>query len=180
MDKDLMQNYWWMLLIQGIAALLFGFAAIFWPGLTLVTLVYLIAAFLLISGLVDIVVGIASVGRGNRWFLTLLTGLLQLGFGVYFVRHLGVTIATFILLAGFILILRGVLEAVGAFLEEATATEKTMTIIGGVLAVLAGVVILLQPATTIAFVWILGLYALIVGPLWIATALDVKAAAKAK
>lgn len=180
MDQEFMKNYWWMLLIRGIVALLFGFAAIFWPGLTLLTLIYLISIFLLVSGLVDIVVGIASVGKGTRWFLTLLMGLLQLGFGVYFVRHLGVTVATFILLAGFILILRGVLEVVAAFLEEATATEKTMMIIGGVIAVLAGVIILMQPATTIAFVWILGLYALITGPLWIATALDVKAAVKTK
>jgi uncharacterized membrane protein HdeD (DUF308 family) len=52
-----------------------------------------------------------------------------------------------------------------------------MSVIGGFIAALAGVIILMQPEATIAFVWILGLYALIVGPLLIATALDVKATA---
>jgi uncharacterized membrane protein HdeD (DUF308 family) len=177
MDRDFMQSYWWMLLIRGIVALLFGFAAIFWPGLTLLTLIYLLSVFLLVSGLVDIVVGIASVGKGSRWFLTLLLGLVQLGFGVYLVRHLAVTIATFILIAGFVLIFRGVLEIISALLERVTASERTMSVIGGFIAALAGVIILMQPAATIAFVWILGLYALIVGPLLIATALDVKATA---
>jgi len=105
-------------------------------------------------------------------------GILELGFGVYLIRHTGVTIATFILLTGFILIFRGILEVVGAFVEGVTATEKTLAMIAGVVTVLAGVIILFQPTTTIAFVWVLGLFALISGPVTIAIALDVKAAAE--
>src|SRR5690606_17350449 len=108
-------------------------------------------------------------------FLTMLLGIAELGIGVYLVRHPGVTFATFILLAGLILIARGVFEVVVALTEEPSATYKTLMVIGGVLSVVVGIVILLQPAAGgVAFVWILGLYALITGPIWIAIALDVK------
>ncbi|MEI7690259.1 MAG: DUF308 domain-containing protein [bacterium] len=175
-DKTLMKQYWWMMVIRGIAAILFGLAALLWPGMTLLTLIYLFVLFLIASGIIDIIVGIFSIGKHTRWFLTLIMGILELGFGVYLIRHLGVTIATFILLAGFILIFRGILEIVGAFVEGVTATEKSLAIIAGVVGVLAGVLILLQPSTTIAFVWVLGLFALISGPITIAIALDVKSA----
>jgi uncharacterized membrane protein HdeD (DUF308 family) len=43
----------------------------------------------------------------------------------------------------------------------------------GAIAIVAGVVLLFQPESSgVAFVWILGLYALLTGPLMIALALD--------
>ncbi len=65
-----------------------------------------------------------------------------------------------------------------ALTEDNLATHKMMVVIGGVLSVLVGVIMLLQPASSgVAFVWILGLYALITGPIMIALSLDVKRSA---
>jgi uncharacterized membrane protein HdeD (DUF308 family) len=152
----------------------------FYPGMTLVTLIYLFSIFLVVGGIVNMMLGIFSIGKGTKWFLTLILGFLQLGVGVYLIRHIGVSIATFILLAGFMLIVRGVLHIVAAFMDEEVASNKTMAIIGGGLAILAGVALLLQPTTSLAFVWILGLYALVAGPFMIAGAFEVKALAKKK
>ena len=41
---------WWLLLLRGIAAIVFGVLAFVWPGLTLVTLVLLYGAFALVDG----------------------------------------------------------------------------------------------------------------------------------
>jgi len=74
-----------------------------------------------------------------------------------------------------VLIARGVFEVVLALLEDYNATEKTLLVIGGVLGVVVGIAILLQPAASgVAFVWILGLYALLTGPMWIALGIDAK------
>ena len=43
---------WWLLLLRGIAAILFGILAFVWPGLTLVTLVLLYGAFALVDGVI--------------------------------------------------------------------------------------------------------------------------------
>lgn len=174
-DARYLSSYWWVLTLRGISAILFGLAAVFWPGITLVTLVYLFSAFILATGIVGIVHGLTNVGReGIGWMLTLLLGFLEVGVGVYLLRHTDVAFETFILLIGFVLIVRGVLEVVSAFNEE-TVTTRTLLTIGGVVATLAGIVVLRQPvAGGVAFVWVLGVYALIVGPLLIALSIDAK------
>lgn len=167
------------LVLRGVLAILFGIAAVFWPGITVVTILYLFAAFMLVSGLVELVMGVVHIGTPGTSVLTkilvLLLGLLQVGVGVYLLRHPQVTFATLILLIGFSLIIRGVFEIVEGLFEEGPSMQRVVLIIVGLLAVLAGIVVLFQPRTaSVAFVWIIGLYALISGPLLIAAAMDAK------
>lgn len=167
------------LVLRGVFAILFGIAAVFWPGLTLLTLLYLFATFLLVSGLVELIMGVVHVGTPGTSVLTkvlvLLLGMLQIGVGVYLLRHPHVTFTTLILLIGFTLIVRGVFEVVEALFEEGPSMYRVVTVIVGLLAVLAGIVVLFQPHTaSVAFVWIIGLYALISGPLLIAAAMDAR------
>jgi uncharacterized membrane protein HdeD (DUF308 family) len=167
------------LVLRGVIAIIFGIAATFWPGITLVTLVYLFSAFVLFGGLVDVVEGIGRlVGDGSSVMiriLLLLFGFVQIGVGVYLLRHPHVAFATLILLIGFTFIVRGVVEVVhGVFDGGPSATYRAVMIIVGLIAVIAGVVVLLQPAASgVAFVWILGIYSLITGPLLIAAAQDI-------
>lgn len=168
------------LVVQGVLAVLFGIAAVFWPGLTLVTLVYLFSSFILITGLVDLVFGIKSLGDSKKSVFSrfggVLLGVLQLGVGVYLLRHPHVSFATFILLIGFTLIVRGLLEVVlGLFERGNSALFKMVMIVSGLISLGVGVVVLMQPAASgVAFVWILGLYALITGPMFIALGLDAR------
>jgi uncharacterized membrane protein HdeD (DUF308 family) len=177
MDAEMrdLQTHWWALTLRGIVAVLFGIAAVFWPGITLVTLIYLFGAWVLVDGVIRIVAGISRIGGHQLGFLTLLIGLIQLGVGVYLLRHPGVSFATLILLIGFMLIVGGVVEVVASLTAGDSATGKTLAIIVGVAAVLAGILMLFQPAASgVAFVWILGLYALVSGSMLIALSLDVR------
>lgn len=174
-EKRFIAEYWWVLTLRGALAVLFGIAAVFWPGLTILTLLYLFSAYILVTGIVDIVHGIGSIFKRGSWFLTLILGFVELGVGVYLLRHPHVTFATFILLLGFMLIIRGVFEGVAAFSDSITNTNRVLMIIASIIAVLAGIVLLFQPAAGgVAFVWILGLYALVTGPILIALSLDLK------
>lgn len=176
---DTSKAMWEALVIRGIAGILFGLAAVFWPGLTLVVLVYIFSIYILISGIVGVVQAVVDLTRKKSWFLPLLLGIAEVGVGLYLVRHPQVSFATFILLGGLIFIVRGVFEVVMAVTEAENATNKMLLIIGGVLSVLVGVVLLLQPvASGVAFVWVLGLYALITGPVMIALAVDAKRVAE--
>jgi uncharacterized membrane protein HdeD (DUF308 family) len=177
MDRDLqtLQTHWWALTLRGVAAIIFGIAAVFWPGITLVTLLYLFGAWILIDGVIRIVTGISRIGGHQLGFLTMLVGLLELGAGVYLLRHPGVSFATLILIIGFTLIVSGVVEVIASLASDEGATTKTLEIIVGLAAALAGIVMLFQPAASgVAFVWIIGLYALITGPLLIAMSLELR------
>lgn len=164
--------------LRGILATLFGIAAVFWPKMTLVTLVYLFSTYILLNGLVDLVSGIGRLANGNisilTRILTLLFGVLEIGVGVYLLRHPTVSFATLILLIGFTLVVRGVFEVIEGLFEEGPSFNRVLLIIVGLIAALAGIITLFQPvASGVAFVWILGLYALISGPLLIAMSFEV-------
>jgi uncharacterized membrane protein HdeD (DUF308 family) len=179
MDTQEMSNLTGGLILRGILAILFGVAAVFWPGLTLKTLLYLFSTFVLIGGLVELVHGVTRLGQAGTSILTrvlrLLLGLLQVAVGVYLLRHVQVTFATFILLIGFTLIVRGVFEIVEGLFEEGPSMYRIVMVIVGLLALLAGIIVLFQPvASGVAFVWILGLYALITGPLLLASAFETR------
>jgi len=165
------------LVLRGVVAVLFGIAAVFWPGITLLTLLYLFAAFLLISGVFQLVYGVMRLGSEGvsvlTRILTPLLGLAEIAVGIYLLRHPTVTFATFILLIGFILIARGVIEVVDGLFEDIPGSYRTVMILVGVLAVIAGIVVLFQPrAGGVAFVWILGLYSIVVGALLLAAAME--------
>jgi uncharacterized membrane protein HdeD (DUF308 family) len=68
-------DLWWAGMFQGVFAILFGIVAVFWPGLTLITLVHLFSAFVLIWGVVSIISSILRMNEGGTWWLKLLFGV---------------------------------------------------------------------------------------------------------
>lgn len=175
-DARYLQTHWWILTIRGILAILFGIACVFWPGITLLTFIYLFGIYILVAGLVATFQGVISIGRSKTWILTLLLGVLEIGVGVYLLRNPEVSFGVLILIVAFSFIVYGILEIIGALAERRnSSTSKTITIITSVLGILVGIVMLFQPAASdVAFVWIVGLFTLISGPLWIAISLDIK------
>lgn len=175
MLKRAAEELWWLTLLQGVVAVFFGLVAVFWPGLTLTTLVYLFSAFVLAWGVVEIINGFLSIRRRDTWWLTLLFGLAGMGAGIYLVRHPEVSFTALILIIGLLLVARGLMDIVGAFLDKRGMTHKTLSIIVGAAALIAGIALLFQPESGgVAFVWLLGLYALIFGALTIALAIEAR------
>ncbi len=170
------ESSWGVGLVTGMAAILFGIAAVFWPQITILTLLYLFAAYILVLGISDLFGGIFNIGSGQvHWLMKILLGVAETAVGIYLLRHPAVTFTTFILLIGFSLIIRGVFEIVGAFTDRLMMTHRTLMVIGGVLSTVIGIVILFQPVKGgVAFVWLLGIYALIIGPITISLALDAR------
>ena len=67
----ILADNWWVLLIRGIAAILFGILAFLWPGLTLAVLVLLFGAYALVDGIFSIIAAFAASDQpaGNRWLV---------------------------------------------------------------------------------------------------------------
>jgi uncharacterized membrane protein HdeD (DUF308 family) len=167
-------------MIEAALALFFGISAIFWPALTLVTLVYLFSGFILGLGIVQVVSAVMSIRSRSTWWVTLLIGILSIGLGVYLVRHPDISTQSFLLLVGLLLLARGVFDVVRVFSDRATTPDgipKVLMAIFGISAIIAGIFIMVQPAVGgVAFVWILGVYTLIFGTLNIALATELRAA----
>src|SRR5215203_5592724 len=101
---------WWALLLRGIAAVLFGLAALFWPGLTLFVLIVFFGAYTLVDGIFAIVAGIRGSG-GRRWLL-LAEGVLGVLVGLIAFFSPGMTALVLLYVIAAWAILTGILRVV--------------------------------------------------------------------
>lgn len=175
------RDSWWALVSRGTVAVLFGIVAVFWPGLTLPVLVYLFSAYLLVSGVLGLVTGAKTAEKSTWWVLHVLLGVVELGFGIYLVRHPSVTLGTFLLLTGFVLVVRGLFEVVATFLErDMTGVLRSVNSVSGLVSLVAGIVLVLYPrGSGVSFVWLLGLYAIVLGALVVSMCNEVNRVAAA-
>jgi uncharacterized membrane protein HdeD (DUF308 family) len=155
-----------MVALRGVFALLFGIAALAWPGLTLFVLVYLFGIYAILDGITALAVGVS----GKLWGLVAL-GVLGILAGIVAFVWPGMTAGVLLILIAAWAIVTGILEIVAAIqLRKAIENEWALGI-GGALSVILGVILAADPlAGALALVWVIGLYAILFGVLllWLA------------
>src|SRR2546426_1954900 len=84
---EMISRSWWMFAWRGAVAVLFGVLALVWPGLTLLWLVALFAAFALLSGGGAPLPRLKNRKNDEGWGLALLLGVVRLAAGVIALPH---------------------------------------------------------------------------------------------
>jgi uncharacterized membrane protein HdeD (DUF308 family) len=153
---------WWALLLRGIAAVLFGLAALFWPGLTLFVLIVFFGAYALVDGIFAIVAGIRGTG-GRRWLL-LAEGVLGVLAGLVAFFWPGMTALVLLYVIAAWAIFTGILKIVMAISLRREIENEWLMVLSGVVSVLFGVILAALPGVgLLSLVWLVGVYALIFG-----------------
>jgi len=165
---------WWMLLLRGIAAILFGVVALAWPGLTLLTLIQVYGAFALVDGLVAIVAAVTGGALAPRWWLAAV-GLLGIATGLLMFLMPDLTaIVLLYFIAGWA-IATGVFQVIGAINLRKEIDNEWYLILGGIVSVLFGVGVMMAPgAGALALLWVIGTYAVFMGVMFVALAFRLK------
>ncbi|MFQ5473606.1 MAG: HdeD family acid-resistance protein [Dehalococcoidia bacterium] len=120
---------WWVYLLEGVAGIGAGLIAFFWPGLTAVTLVFIIAAWAIMTGVFEIIAAIRLRQEIEGEWAFVVSGLLSLVFGALLITRPGAgalaviwIIGAYALAFGVLLIMLSLkIKKMGKALEEGAA-----------------------------------------------------------
>ena len=171
----MLSRNWWLLLLRGIVAVLFGVLAFTWPGLTLVALVILYGAYALCDGVLAIAAAIRCRGRASVGWL-IFVGVIGILAGLGTFLWPGITAWVLLTLIGVWSILHGALEIAGAIRLRREIRGEFFLILSGLVSVAFGLFVLIRPgAGALAVVWLIGFYAVVFGGLLIALSFRLRA-----
>jgi uncharacterized membrane protein HdeD (DUF308 family) len=102
----------WLLLVQGIAGVAAGVLTFIWPGLTALVLLYIIAAWALITGVLEVVAAVRLRRAIENEWLMALSGVLSVVFGLLLILDPAAGALAVVWLIGAYAVLFGVLMLV--------------------------------------------------------------------
>src|SRR5215831_3316684 len=105
---------WWLAVVRGALAVLFGVAVFAWPGITFEALVLLFGVYVFVDGVTVLAFGLMAAGDGAQWWPLVLSGILGMGLGVLTFARPEAMGQALVYVAGFWAIVTGLLEIVAA------------------------------------------------------------------
>ncbi|QSB04850.1 HdeD family acid-resistance protein [Natronoglycomyces albus] len=175
--KELLSANWPLVVARGFLAVLFGVMAVVWPGITLLSLVFLFGIYALIDGFTSVFVGLSRLS-GERWIplasggLGILTGILVLAWPGISAVVLLVFVAIWALIIGFSQ-LWSALRLHGDF------TGRALMALSGVAIVALAVYMLAQPGQgAVALVFGIGFLAIVWGLFTVALGFRMRSVAR--
>ncbi len=116
---------WALVLVEGILGIVVGIVAFVWPGITAFALLYLIAAWAIVTGIMQIVGAFTlPLGTGREWLLGL-AGLVSVIFGVLIAIRPIAGLVAVVWLIGIYAIVFGILYIVGYFQTRSLVSSLT-------------------------------------------------------
>lgn len=173
-SKKLTKEIWWLILLTGVVGIVFGLVALLWPKYTLTALVYTVAIFTIISGAIGLFEALVNFRKDRLWWLAILSAALNIGVGVFLLRNPLITAAIFVIILAVIIMARSIFDlVVASYMEKQEG--RWLWIFTGVFGFIAALGIIFYPvASSLAFTWVLGLYALVHGVTTVAFAVQIR------
>lgn len=155
---------WWAFVLRGVLTILFGVAAIAQPQITAAVLVTLFGFFALIEGIAAAVQSFGIRKHEEDWWLMLVGGLIAAAIGGLTLFRPDVTILAIVLYIGVWAIVSGIVQVIFAVRVRKLVEGEGWLVLGGLLSVIAGLLLLFQPAMGAAtLVTVLAVYAILFG-----------------
>jgi uncharacterized membrane protein HdeD (DUF308 family) len=174
MLTELLARAWWLILLRGIFAVLFGVLAFAWPGITLASLVLLFGAYAFVDGVFALIGAVRGGGR-EPWWLLVLEGLVGIGIGALTIFAPGVTALALLFYIAIWAIATGVLEIAAAVAVRKEIEGEWLLILSGLASVAFGALLIARPgAGALAVLWLIGAYALAFGVLLVLASFKVR------
>jgi uncharacterized membrane protein HdeD (DUF308 family) len=158
--RSLVEN-WWLFLVRGLLAVVFGALALAEPVAALAALVLVFGVWALIDGVHALALALGT--RARSWPMAL-AGLAGIGIGIFTFFRPGITALGLYAAVAAWSIARGVFEIVVAIELRRQIQGELWLIVGGIASIAFGVLLVVLPvAGMLALGWLIGIYALTFG-----------------
>ena len=101
----------------GVLAVIMGIVVLAWPAATSLAVLYIIAAWAIISGIADIAGAFAGGISGGRRIWLVILGLIGIAVGIYFFVHPVSGVLTLLWVVGIYLVVLGVFRIIAGFMQ---------------------------------------------------------------
>src|SRR5213596_1804618 len=163
---ETLKRHWWVSVLRGIAAIIFGVIAFVYPGLTVAVLVLLFGAWVLVDGVFRVVGAIGHRASDPEWGFHLLIGILGIIIGFLTFHAPGITaLALVIYIAAWALMIGATEIALAIKLRREIKGEWFLILMGLASIVFAALLLWNPLAGAAALIWIMAWYAVIFGVL---------------
>jgi uncharacterized membrane protein HdeD (DUF308 family) len=154
---------WWLIVLRGVIAVLFGVIALLVPAATVLALVLLFSAFMALNGIFGLIAAVRAARHGGRWGLLAFLGIVDIAAAVIAFLWPGITAVAFVLLLAAWALVSGGLQIGLAFRVDGHHGRWWLAL-GGVASVIFGVLLVLAPLLgVLVLTWWLGAYAIVFG-----------------
>jgi uncharacterized membrane protein HdeD (DUF308 family) len=166
---------WWLVLLRGIAGIVFGILAFIWPGLTLLTLILFYGAYALVDGVLALIAAFTGAAKPVPTWWLVVVGVLGILAGLLTFLWPGITALVLIFFIGGWAIAHGIFEIIGAIKLRKEIDNEWWLILAGALSVLFGIIVIAAPgAGALALLWVIGAYSLVFGILLVGLSLRLR------
>jgi len=118
---------WWALLLEGLLGIAVGLITLVWPGVTATTLIYLIAAWAIVTGVLEIISAIRYAKEMENEWLLVVAGIASVVFGIFMAINPGAGITAVMWVIGAYAILFGALLIVAGLRARSYADDTPVT-----------------------------------------------------
>jgi uncharacterized membrane protein HdeD (DUF308 family) len=157
--KSIATATWWLLLVRGVLAVLFGLYALLSPGSALATLVFVFGFYAIIDGVSSVMLGIRNRKVRPHWGWQIADGVISVGAGIVALTLPGITTLALLFVLGVWAVAGGVVQIVQAISMRTQETSWGWLLAAGIAGVAFGVILFLQPAATlVTLIFVLGIF----------------------
>ena len=149
------RHHWWLFLLRGIAAIVFGVLVVLWPGATVVALTAFVAAYALVDGVVAISAAVRMRSLFDRWWVLLVQGLISAAFGILAFLNPALSLLYIVISVSLWMLLAALAQFMLARAQKAMGGSSTWGVVGGILSLALAVAALAYPGLTVAAVVVL-------------------------
>jgi uncharacterized membrane protein HdeD (DUF308 family) len=159
---------WWALIVRGLAAAVFGIIAIAHPGGTADFVIRLLGVLILIAGIVGLVAALRQRDEAKKSDWLVIPTAIAIILGLILVLIPGAIASFFIFLVGLGVFVYGIWEIYRAFRVRKDVANEWMPFLIAAVAIIIGIILMAaNNHIADALMWLLGVFALVLGVLWI-------------